>query len=148
MQIARVRGLLERQRPRDAVAAAEDALERFPSNAQLRFLYGVALSDAGRPDDAIASFEALVRDHPELAEPYNNLAVLHASQGRLTAARDALEKAVQAVPDYGLAYENLGDLYLRLAREAYERATTVAKPSTDARRKLTLVRSLAEQMQR
>ncbi len=145
-EIARVRDLLARNRPRDAAAAAEDALARFQGNVQLRFLLGVAQTDAGRPEAAIATFEALVREHPELAEPYNNLAVLHASGGRLGAARDALEQAVRAVPDYGLAYENLGDVYVRMAQEAYERATQVAKPSTGARRKLTAVRELSERI--
>ncbi|MEZ5660727.1 MAG: tetratricopeptide repeat protein [Burkholderiaceae bacterium] len=146
LEIAKIRGLIERQRPRDAIAAAEDALKRFPGNTQIRFLQGVALTDAGRPQDAISAFEALVKDHPELAEPYNNLAVLHASQGNLGAARDALEQSVRVVPDYGLAYENLGDLYLRMAQEAYERAASVTKPSPDARRKLSLARSLSEKI--
>lgn len=141
--IARVRDLLGRKRPRDAAAAAEDSLARFPGNPQLRFLYGVALADSERTDDAIAVFQQLNREHPELAEPYNNLAVLLAGQGRLEQARNALEQAVRAVPDYGLAYENLGDVYLRLAQEAYERAGSVAKPSAAARRKLGLVRELA-----
>ena len=141
--IARVNDLLKRKRPLDAIATAEDGLASFADNVQLRFLLGVAQTDAGRRDAAVSTFEKLVADHPELAEPYNNLAVLYASDGRLEAARGALEQAVRAVPDYGLAYENLGDVHLRMAQEAYERAGNVAKPSPTARRKLNAVRDLS-----
>lgn len=146
LELAKIRDLIDRKRPRDAVLAAEAAIKRFPENTQLRFLLGVAQTDAGQAEQAIATFEALNRDHPELAEPYNNLAVLHASRGDLINARAALEQAVRVVPDYGLAYENLGDVYLRLGIEAYERATNAAKPSRPARKKLTLTRQLLEQL--
>ncbi|MEZ5739293.1 MAG: tetratricopeptide repeat protein [Burkholderiaceae bacterium] len=146
LELAKIRDLIDRKRPRDAVLAAEAAMKRFPENTQLRFLLGVAQTDAGQAEQAIATFEALNRDHPELAEPYNNLAVLHASRGDLINARAALEQAVRVVPDYGLAYENLGDVYLRLTVEAYERASNAAKPSRPARKKLTLTRQLLEQL--
>jgi tetratricopeptide (TPR) repeat protein len=64
----------------------------------------------------------LNEEYPELAEPYNNLAVLYAGQGDYDKARAALQAAVRSNPAYATAYENLGDVYLRLAARAYERA--------------------------
>ena len=145
--IAQVRALIDGKRTEQALAEAQAAVRRFPSNTQLRFLEGVTLADTGRTDAAIERFAALTRDHPELAEPWNNLAVLYAGRGELEAARDALEESLRVVPDYALAYENLGDIYLRLAADAYQRATEVRNPSAAARRKLPLARELAQRVE-
>lgn len=94
-------------------------LQERPRDPQWRFLRGVLAAQEGQTEAAIVEFESLTQAFPELAEPYNNLAVLHLRQGRTREAREALERAILNRPDYGLAYENLGDLYSRLAREAY-----------------------------
>ncbi len=144
--IESVRTLLASKRTSEALRVAERTLREFPDNPQLRFLYGVALTDSEQKDQAIGVFYDLTRDHPELAEPYNNLAVLHASTGDLKAARDALEQAIVAVPGYTLAHENLGDLYIRLATQAYEQSTRDPAAPATARRKLVLARGLLEQL--
>jgi len=94
-------------------------------DAQAKFKRATVLARLNRDDDAIAAFTELTQTYPELPEPYNNLAALYAKQGRYTEARAALETAVKASPGYGLAYENLGDLYLRLADQAYRRAQSL-----------------------
>ena len=58
----------------------------------------------------------------ELAEPFNNLAVIHAAQGELDLAHSELEQALRVQPDHAQAQENLGDVLLRLAARAYQRA--------------------------
>jgi len=118
----------------DAVIAAE------PGDARMRFLKGVMLAESRRDAEAQAVFERLSQDFPELPEPYNNLAVLHAAQGDWHKARQALESALRADPTYATAYENLGDVYLQLARLAYEQAGGGRDGAVE--RKLSLVREL------
>ena len=105
-----------------ALALVDEALAATPRDPQLRFRKGVLLAEARRDAEAIAVFTQLNEEYPELAEPYNNLAVLYAGQGDYDKARAALEAAVRSNPAYATAYENLGDVYLRLAARAYERA--------------------------
>lgn len=108
-----------------AMARLDEALAKRPKDAQLRFLKGVLLASEHRDAEAIAVFLALNEEFPELAEPYNNLAVLYAGQGEYDKARVALEAAVRGNPSYATAYQNLGDVYVRLAARAYERALRV-----------------------
>ena len=126
----------------DALATLEASLKEFPRDAQLRFLYGVAIGERGRTQDAIDVFQQLTEDFPELPEPYNNLAVMLAAIGELDRARVALENAVRALPGYALAQENLGDVYLRMAARAYERAAQLDPKAGASREKLTLAREL------
>jgi Flp pilus assembly protein TadD len=132
------------QRNGDTTAAlqqVDEALSRQPGDAQLRFLQGVLLADAGRRPEAEAVYRRLTQDFPELAEPYNNLAVLYAAEGRLDEARDALETALRNDPAYRTAQENLGDIYVRLAQRAYERA---GQPTPELEHKLKLVQALTQ----
>lgn len=127
-----------------ALARLDQAIAAKPRDAQLRFQKGVFLAELKREADAIATFQALSEEFPELPEPYNNLAVLHAAQGRIDTARELLESALRHDPGYRAAHENLGDVYVRLALRAYERAeapaTAAANPALA--RKLQLVRQL------
>ncbi|MEM5367572.1 tetratricopeptide repeat protein [Paraburkholderia azotifigens] len=108
-----------------ALAQLDARIAANPRDAQAKFKRATVLARLNRDDDAIAAFTELTQTYPELPEPYNNLAALYAKQGRYTEARAALETAVKASPGYGLAYENLGDLYLRLADQAYRRAQSL-----------------------
>lgn len=132
--------LMRERKNEDALRVLDVALKTSPRDPQLRFLYGVALADLGRTQDATAIFEQMTQDFPELPEPHNNLAVMHAAAGELDKARAALENAVRALPGYALAQENLGDVYLRMAARAYERATTLDPRSESARERLALAR--------
>jgi len=132
--------LIRERKTDDALRVLDVALKASPRDPQLRFLYGVALADQGRTQDATAVFEQMTQDFPELPEPYNNLAVMHAAAGDLDKARAALENAVRALPGYALAHENLGDVYLRMAARAWERATTLDSRSESARERLSLAR--------
>ena len=78
--------------------------------------------ESGKPTDAIATFTKLTEDYPELPEPYNNLAVLYAGQSQFDKARAALEMAIRTNPSYATAHENLGDVYAKLASQAYNKA--------------------------
>jgi tetratricopeptide (TPR) repeat protein len=140
--LERARTLFAQQRNDAALAAIDEGLRAAPRDAQLRFQRGVVLADSGRTDEAIETFTALTQAFPELPEPHNHLAALHAKRGDLDLARASLENALRAFPSYGLARENLGDVQLRLAERAYERAIESDANNSAAREKLGLTREL------
>ena len=81
---------------------------------------------------AVTVFTRLTQDFPDLADPYNNLAVLHAAAGDLDEAQAALQQALRLQPDHAQAQENLGDVLLRLALRAYQRAQKASLNPSDA----------------
>jgi tetratricopeptide (TPR) repeat protein len=131
-----VRRLLRAEQPALAIQQAEQALQEQPQNAQLRFLQGVAQSQAGQNEAAQATFLALTQAYPELPEPYNNLAVLYAAAGELDLARTALESALRIHPSYATALRNLGDVYARLAGRAWQQALAIDPTDATLRPKL------------
>ncbi|MGE5027837.1 MAG: nuclear transport factor 2 family protein, partial [Betaproteobacteria bacterium] len=88
-------------------------------------------------------FTKLAEDYPELPEPYNNLAVLYAGQGNYDMARIALEMAIATNPSYATAHENLGDIYAKMASQAYDKALQLDKGSAPTPTKLALVKELS-----
>ncbi|MEA3118399.1 MAG: hypothetical protein QOI13_1669 [Paraburkholderia sp.] len=116
-----------------------------PRDVQAKFKRGTVLARLDRDDDAIRQFVELTQAYPELPEPYNNLAALYAKHGRYDEAREALETAVKANPAFRLAYENLGDLYLRLAAEAYKRAQKLGPTSGATAQRLAAVDRIVKQ---
>ena len=125
------------------------ALERInqylagkPKDAQGRFLKGLILTEQNKVPEAIEILTSLTKDYPELPEPYNNLAVLYASQGQYEKARQSLEQSIRTHPAYATAYENLGDVYSKLASQAYDKALQLDSANTTAQTKLALMRDL------
>lgn len=113
-----------------------------PKDAQARFLKGLILTEQGKAADAIKTFSALTEDYPELPEPYNNLAVLYASQGQYDKAKLALEMAIRTHPSYATAHENLGDIYAKMASQAYDRALQLDRSNTATQTKLAMIQDL------
>lgn len=126
----------------EAMARADQYLATNPRDPQMRFLKALIQQDGGQREAAIASYERLIQDYPELPEPYNNVAVLYASQGRFEKAREALEMATRNSRSYAIAHENLGDVYARLASEAYRQALQLDAGNTTIAPKLALIRQL------
>ena len=126
----------------EALARADQYLAAKPRDPQMRFLKGVAETEAGRTAQAIATFTRLTEDYPELPEPYNNLAVLHASQSQFDKARAALETAIRTNPGYATAHQNLGDVYAKLAAQSYSKALQLEPTNTTLQPKLSLIREL------
>src|SRR4029077_17156280 len=125
-----------------ALEKIEAAIVANPRDARARFLKGLILTEQSKPNDAIKVFTALTDDYPELPEPYNNLAVLYASQGQYDKARGALEMAIRTHPSYATAHENLGDIYAKMASQAYDKALQLDKGNTTAQTKLNLIKDL------
>ncbi len=126
----------------DALGKADQYLAAKPRDPQMRFLKGVILTESGKPNDAITVFLKLTEDYPELPEPYNNLAVLYAGQGQYEKACAALEMAIRTNPSYASAQENLGDVYAKLASQAYSKALQLDSNNTGVQPKLALIRDL------
>lgn len=126
----------------DALGKAEQFLTAKPRDPQMRFLKGVIQSETGKPVEAITTFTKLTEDYPELPEPYNNLAVLYAGQSQFDKARAALEMAIRTNPSYATAHENLGDVYAKLASQAYSKALQLDAGNAGVAPKLSLIRNL------
>jgi tetratricopeptide (TPR) repeat protein len=125
-----------------ALERVDSFLKANPKDARGRFLKGLILTEQGKPADAIKIFTGLTEDYPELPEPYNNLAVLYASQGQYDKARTALEMSIRTHPSYATAHENLGDIYAKMASQAYDKALQLDKSNTAAQTKLEMIKEI------
>ena len=125
-----------------ALDKVNGVLSNKPKDAQARFLKGLILTEQGKTGDAIKIFSALTEDYPELPEPYNNLAVLYASQGQYDKAKQSLEMAIRTHPSYATAHENLGDIYAKMASQAYDRALQLDRSNTTTKTKLSMIQDL------
>jgi Flp pilus assembly protein TadD len=108
----------------------------------MRFLKGLILTEQNKSAEAISVFTKLTEDFPRSPEPYNNLAVLFAATNQYEKSRAALEMAISTNPTYATAHENLGDVYAKLASQAYDKALQLDTSNTAAKSKLILVRTL------
>jgi len=134
--------LLKQGQHVQALERVNQYLATKPRDAQGRFLKGLILAEQNKVPDAIDVFSKLSQDYPELPEPYNNLAVLHAAQGQYEKARQSLEMSIRTHPSYATAYENLGDVYTKLASQAYDKALQLDSTNSAAQTKLSLVREM------
>ncbi len=139
---AEVNRLMRAGQMSEALTKADQYLAGKPRDPQMRFLKGVIQTETGKPTDAIATFTKLTEDFPELPEPYNNLAVLYAGQSQFDKARAALEMAIRTNPSYATAHENLGDVYAKLASQAYSKALQLDAGNAAVAPKLSLIRNL------
>ena len=134
--------LLKQGQAAQALEKTEQYLATKPKDAQGRFLKGLILTEMNRSPDAIAVFTKLTEDYPELPEPYNNLAVIYAQQKQYDKAKQALEMAIRTHPSYATAHENLGDIYARMASQAYDKALQIDSSNASAQTKLAMIREL------
>jgi len=125
-----------------ALERVNRVLAQKSGDPKARFLKGIILTEQGNTGEAIEIFTKLTQDFPNLPEPYNNLAVIYAGQGQYDKARAALEQSIRTHPSYATAYENLGDVYAKLASQAYGKALQLDKSNAGAQNKLSLVREL------
>jgi tetratricopeptide (TPR) repeat protein len=135
--------LLKSGQHQQALERTNRALAANPRDAQARFLKGLILAEQGNVKEASEIFLKLTQDFPDLPEPYNNLAVIYASQGQYDKARSALERSIRTHPSYATAYENLGDVYAKLASQAYDKALQTDSTNAGAQNKLALVREMS-----
>jgi tetratricopeptide (TPR) repeat protein len=125
-----------------ALEKLDAVLATKPKDAQARFLKGLIFTEQGKTADAIRVFSGLTEDYPDLPEPYNNLAVLYAGQAQYEKAKVSLEAAIRTHPSYATAHENLGDIYAKMASQAYDRALQLDKNNTSTATKLEMIKDL------
>lgn len=141
--ISDVTKLLKAGKVVEALGKTNEFLAKHPADPQMRFMKGVLLTEQNKPEEAIVIFTKLTEDYRDLPEPYNNLAVLYAASGQYDKARVALEKAIRTNPSYLTAYENLGDVYGKMASQAYDKALSLGSTNAPAKSKLTLLRTFS-----
>lgn len=137
-----IQRLIKQAQYPQALEKVDAYLSNKPKDAQGRFLKGLIFTEMGKPAEAVAVFTKLTEDYPELPEPYNNLAVLYAQQKQYDKARASLEMAIRTHPSYAIAYENLGDIYAKLASQAYDKALQLDSANSATQNKLALIRDL------
>ena len=119
--IADALSLVGQARYAEAREILDPMLQERPDSPDVKLLHGVLQAREGDLAEAVAIFEGLRDEHPAMFEAHNNLAVLYARVGRLDDARDALVAALDLRTD-AVVYANLGDVYMKLAERAYQRA--------------------------
>lgn len=138
-----VQQLMEKGQLSAAAQRVQAQLKKDSSDVQLRFLQAVIAAEQKKYDQAIRLFTALTQDHPTLPEPYNNLAVIYAFRGEDRKAVQVLEQAIRTNPSYATAHQNLGDVYARIANEAYAKALQLDNAQKAEKPKLTLISRIA-----
>ena len=68
--------------------------------------------------------------------------MLYAQQKQYDKAKQALEMAIRTHPSYATAHENLGDIYAKLASQAYDKALQIDSSNTSAQTKLSMIQDL------
>jgi tetratricopeptide (TPR) repeat protein len=87
--------------------AAEKAAKRFPKNAQLYFLWGLALSqNSSSTMRAIEVLERSVNLDSSNVDALNQLAILYSSAGNTAASDAAYQSVLRIDPDNALANNN------------------------------------------
>jgi tetratricopeptide (TPR) repeat protein len=139
---AEVQALIAAGKLDQALTMTDRELGKDANNVSYRFLKGLILTRQEKLDQALAIFTGITRSNPELPEPYNNLAVIYAAKGDFDQARIALEQAINTHPAYATAHENIGDIYAKLASQAYNQALELDRENNTAKAKLSLVNEL------
>lgn len=106
----------------EAIEGIDKQLKKTPGNVQLRYVKARMQIEMRQWEAAKKTLIEITQQFPELPEPYNNLAALAANQGNWIESRDYLELALKLRPSYTVASANLGEVYIRLAVQAYENA--------------------------
>lgn len=140
--VQEIHQLLERGKTSEAAQRVQSYLKQNSTDVQMRFLQGVIATEQQKYDQAIQVFSALTQEYPNLPEPYNNLAVLYAAKGEERKATQVLEQAIRTNPSYATAHENLGDLYARMASDAYAKALQLDSTRKAVQPKLAIIKQI------
>lgn len=142
MDVKQIQALVTEGKFDQALSETEAILAKDPDNIQALFMKGLIHTKSNQLQKAEETFLLLSKNNPDLPEPYNNLAVIYASQGEFEKAREALQKAINTHPSYATAHENIGDIYAKMASQAYNQALELDNSNIAAREKLSLISEL------
>src|SRR5580698_6616421 len=107
---------LESGRLREAVLLGQQAVSRWPRDAQLRHYLGVAYFKTGDLKQAQEQLTRARELNPKDSATHFDLALVLLSQQNYAAAADALESAIKLNPSNALAHMLLGRAYLNSNR--------------------------------
>jgi len=134
--------LLKNGKYATAETLTNKSIEENLNNPELLFYKGIIETNLGKHNQAIDTFRDLTERFPELPEPFNNLAVLYAEKGQYGLAKEILEQAIKTNPSYLTAHINLGDIFTKMASEAYNNALEIDKSNNIAITKLSMITQL------
>jgi len=137
-----IQSMIQQGSFKKALVLAEEQLAKNPDEIQTLFLKGLILARMDRLKESAAVFVRLTEEHPELPEPYNNLAVIYAASGEYDKAEEALRQAINTHPSYATAHENLGDIYAKMASQAYNNALKLDSNNQETKEKLSMISEL------
>lgn len=126
----------------NALVLVEKQLSQKPDEIQLLFLKGIIFARMDKLKQAESVFIDLTENYPELPEPFNNLAVIYAARGDYDSAEKSLRKAINTHPSYATAHENLGDIYAKMASQAYNTALKLDADNKETKQKLSMISDL------
>jgi len=128
-----------------ATAVAKEAVQKMPTDRDLRMVLDAQLADTGEYDKAVSDVRAMLKGGPEDHDVYVRLAIIYTRAKRWSEAEQALAKAEQtASKPEDKAYVNFlrGDLYQRQKMydqaEAAFRKVLDSTPPTDPQAAATL----------
>ena len=140
--IDEIKLLLTKGKYSSAETLVNNDIDNDLNNPELLFYRGIIETNLGKNNKAIDTFRELTERFPELPEPFNNLAVLYAEKGQFRLAKEILEQAIKTNPSYLTAHINLGDIFTKMASEAYNKALEIDKTNNVAITKLSMITQL------
>lgn len=141
-KIEEIKLLLKNGKYNHAEILINNSNESNLNDPELLFYKGINETNLGKKNQAIDTFRDLTERFPELPEPFNNLAVLYAEKAQYRLAKEILEQAIKTNPSYLTAHINLGDIYTKMASEAYNKALEIDKSNNIAITKLSMITQL------
>lgn len=123
----------EQKKYQKAVAMLTDAVDKFPTNTQLRFFLGTMYDRIGKPNDTIAQMNKVLEQDKDHIQALNYLAYTYAELGRnLEEAFDLAKRALVLQPTDGYILDTLGWIHFKRGENEdairYLEAAYKAKP--------------------
>ncbi|MBE02365.1 tetratricopeptide repeat protein [uncultured Marinobacter sp.] len=106
--------LLDEGQRQQALASANQALEQYPDNTQIRYARAMLQDALGQPAEAEQDLTRIVQAEPNNAVALNALGyILTTRTDRLNEARDYIERALQLDPDNPAILDSMGWVLFR-----------------------------------
>ena len=107
------RRLLAEGKPKEALTALNDAIEKAPDNALALNTRGVAHFELNDFSNALLDYQQAIRADSTLYQPYFNRARLYAAQGAFEKALTDFSTAARLAPDSAAIFLNRGFIFAR-----------------------------------
>ena len=125
--------------PELALRQLEARLATAPDDGKAAYLKGLILMQMSKREEAERWFRMMQVNFPDMPQPYNALAVIFDSRGDLLAAQQVLQELLSRHPEQQGARVNLGNIYLKLARQEFEKALKEKPDDAMIRKKLEAI---------